>query len=86
MTHPTKPLMMARIWSTTTRPCGPWPSKRALAGAGLGAALLVCQGMAAWMRGWRACTPSPSPARAPSRPALPVELVGVLAQMALACA
>jgi hypothetical protein len=53
-------------------------------GAGLGAALLVAQGMAAWVRGWRACTP---PAARPGavRPALPAEMVGVLAAMALAC-
>jgi hypothetical protein len=53
--------------------------------AGLGAALLVTQGMAAWVRGWRACTPlaaRPAPA---VRPAPPAEVVGVLAAMALAC-
>ena len=54
--------------------------------AGLGAALLVSQGMAAWMRGWRACTPAPCPARAPGRSASPGEIVGVLTQMALALA
>jgi hypothetical protein len=54
--------------------------------AGLAAALLVSQGMPGWMRGWRACTPPPAPARAPARPTMPIELVGVLAQMALACA
>jgi hypothetical protein len=41
--------------------------------AGLGAALLAGQGMAAWVRGWRACAPPPA------------EVVGVLAAMALAC-
>jgi hypothetical protein len=54
--------------------------------AGLGAALLVSQGMAAWMRGWRACTPPSAPARVPGRPAMSSDLVGVLAEMALACA
>jgi hypothetical protein len=55
--------------------------------AGLGAALLIAQGMAAWMRGWRACTPPP-PAGLPrpAGPAPPAEVVGVLAGMALACA
>lgn len=55
--------------------------------AGLGAALLIAQGMAAWMRGWRACTPPPpaAPPR-PAGPAPPAEVVGVLAGMALACA
>lgn len=55
--------------------------------AGLGAALLIAQGMAAWMRGWRACTPPPPAARpGPGAPAPPAEVVGVLAAMALACA
>ncbi len=54
--------------------------------AGLGAALLVSHGMPAWMRGWRACTPPASPIRAPAPAATPDEIVGVLAQMALACA
>ena len=40
--------------------------------AGLGVALLASKGMAAWMRGWRACTPAarvspPSPARIATR-------------------
>jgi hypothetical protein len=54
-------------------------------GAGLAVALLMGQGMAAWMRGWRACSPAPSP---PARPAgtAPPDVVGVLASMALACA
>jgi hypothetical protein len=56
-----------------------------MARAGLAAALLVSQGMPAWMRGWRACTPTPSPARVPTR-ATSGEIVGVLAAMALACA
>ncbi len=66
--------------------------------AGLGAALLMAQGTAAWMRGWRACTPL-SPLRVASadtgrmadtgrHPGAgpPAEIVGVLAAMALACA
>jgi hypothetical protein len=54
--------------------------------AGLGAALLVTQGMAAWMRGWRACTPpAVAPAAAPTGAAPASDLVGVLAAMALAC-
>jgi hypothetical protein len=55
--------------------------------AGLGAALLIGQGMAAWMRGWRACTPPPPAGRpGPGASAPPAEVVGVLAGMALACA
>ncbi len=55
--------------------------------AGLGAALLVAQGMAAWVRGWQACVPPAArPAAAAARPAAPAEVVGVLAAMALACA
>jgi hypothetical protein len=55
--------------------------------AGLGAALLIAKGMAAWMRGWRACTPPPPAARPrPPSPGPPAEVVGVLAAMALACA
>jgi len=66
--------------------------------AGLGAALLMAHGMAAWMRGWRACTPPPprpapgadfgGPAQGGGRAAggQPAEVVGVLAAMALACA
>ena len=51
--------------------------------AGLGAALLIAQGMAAWMRG----TPPPPAARpGPGARAPPAEVVGVLAGMALACA
>jgi hypothetical protein len=56
-----------------------------MAQAGLAAALLVSQGMPAWMRGWRACTPPSLPVRAPSPANTSGELVGVLAQMALAC-
>jgi len=52
--------------------------------AGLGAALLMSKGMAAWMRGWRACTPAPPGPVASAGP--PAEVVGVLAIMALACA
>jgi hypothetical protein len=54
--------------------------------AGLSAGLLMAKGMAAWMAGWRACTPavgSPSRVGAHSTPA--GEVVGVLAAMALAC-
>jgi len=54
----------------------------------LGHALLQRQGVAAWVRAWRAAPPESPPARA--RP--PVEppdsageIVGVLASMALAC-
>jgi hypothetical protein len=54
--------------------------------AGLGAALLASKGMAAWMRGWRACTPAPPGARAPAPPGSQSEVVGLLAAMALACA
>ena len=47
----------------------------------------MAQGMAAWMRGWRACTPpaaTASPAACRSgEPA--AEVVGVLAAIALAC-
>ena len=54
--------------------------------AGLAGALLMAQGTAAWMRGWRACSPAPS--TVPARPVdgAPAEVVGVLASMALACA
>jgi hypothetical protein len=54
--------------------------------AGLAAALLVAQGMAAWMRGWRACTPAVPVVAAPTGAAPSAEVVGVLAAMALACA
>lgn len=67
------------------------------AGGGLGAALLTSQGMAAWMRGWRACTPAsrrsqglsergePVERVEPARTAASGEVVDVLAAMALAC-
>lgn len=55
------------------------------AAAGLGAALLVAQGMPAWMRGWRACVSAPLHAAQPGA-APPSEVVEVLACMALACA
>jgi hypothetical protein len=56
--------------------------------AGLGAALLMAKGVAGWMRGWRACTPSarPSPPERPVGTRPPSEVVSVLAAMALACA
>lgn len=54
--------------------------------AGLGAGLLMAHGMAAWMRGWRACTPAPARPAAPPGTGPPAEVVGVLAAMALACA
>ena len=80
------PATTARTWPSITRRCAPWLSTRVRGRAGLGAALLVSKGMAAWMRGWRACTPAPlpSPGTGPARTAVP-ELVGVLAAMALAC-
>jgi hypothetical protein len=55
--------------------------------AGLGAGLLVTRGMAAWVRGWRACTPwaARPAAPAPAPVAAPGDVVGVLAAMALAC-
>jgi hypothetical protein len=53
--------------------------------AGLGAALLAAKGMAAWVRGWQACVPPVPRPVAAARPALPAEVVGVLAAMALAC-
>lgn len=56
------------------------------AAAGLGAALLVTQGMPAWMRGWRVYLPAARVPAPPARPAPPSEVVDVLAQMALACA
>jgi hypothetical protein len=54
--------------------------------AGLGAGLLAAQGMAAWMRNWRACTPAPTGSRPPARAGAATEMVGLLAAMALACA
>lgn len=54
--------------------------------AGLGAALLVTQGMPAWMRGWRACAPVDARPAARPCPVPQAEVVGVLAAMALACA
>jgi hypothetical protein len=56
-----------------------------MARAGLAAALLVSQGMPAWMRGWRTCAPPASPVRAPTRSATSTDIVSVLAEMALAC-
>jgi len=53
--------------------------------AGLGAALLVAKGMAAWVRGWQACVPPAARPAAAARPAPPAEVIGVLAAMALAC-
>ncbi len=59
--------------------------------AGLGAGLLAARGMAAWMRGWQACTPPPPEPCTRSSSRLPdtgagAEVVAVLAAMALACA
>jgi hypothetical protein len=55
--------------------------------AGLGGALVMAQGVAAWMRGWRACAPVAPPPTSPGRTGAgpPAEVVGVLAAMALAC-
>lgn len=56
--------------------------------AGLGGALVMAQGVAAWMRGWRACTPGPARTAVPPAPTgggSPAEVVRVLAAMALAC-
>jgi hypothetical protein len=53
--------------------------------AGLAAALLMAQGVPAWIRSWRACTPPPLLVRAPARAAASSDLVDVLAGMALAC-
>jgi hypothetical protein len=53
---------------------------------GLAAALLVAQGMPAWMRGWRACAPAPARPPVLQGATAPTEVVGVLAAMALACA
>ena len=53
--------------------------------AGLGAALLASKGMAAWIRGWRACAPMAPAPRPPARSGSPSEMVGLLAAMALAC-
>jgi hypothetical protein len=54
--------------------------------AGLGSSLLASKGMAAWMRGWRACTPVPPGPRPPDPAGSQSEVVGLLAAMALACA
>lgn len=54
--------------------------------AGLAGALLMAQGTAAWMRGWRACSPPPPAAVRPTGTVAPPDVVGVLASMALACA
>ena len=56
-----------------------------VARAGLGAALVVAQGLAAWMRGWEACTPPARPPAVRDRPTTPSDVIGVLAAMALAC-
>jgi hypothetical protein len=60
-------------------------------GAGLGATLLLSKGMAAWIRGWQACTPPSSGARPPranhpSSVGPQPEVVVLLTAMALACA
>lgn len=57
-----------------------------VAAAGLGGALVVSKGMAAWMRGWRACRPQTPLPTLVERPASAGEVVDVLAAMALACA
>ncbi len=53
--------------------------------AGLAGALLMAQGTAAWMRGWRACSAPPPSAVRPTGVGPPADVVGVLASMALAC-
>jgi hypothetical protein len=54
--------------------------------AGLGAGLLMAKGMAAWMRGWQACTPPPPGPRRPAGASPAAEVVRLLVAMALACA
>ncbi|MGH2659198.1 MAG: hypothetical protein ACRDHS_05895 [Actinomycetota bacterium] len=54
-------------------------------GVGLGLALLLGRGMAAWMRGWRACAAPVAPPRPAPTGRPPAEVVSVLAAMALAC-
>src|SRR5674536_128405 len=78
----------ARTWPSGTRPSGRPPSPELGAGPGWVRPLLIAEGMAAWMRGWRTCTPAPRVARPASAAAgpPPAEVVGVLAAMALACA
>jgi hypothetical protein len=60
------------------------------AASGRGLALLMRQGMAAWMRAWASCVaprPSPvEPGKQAKPPAVCPELVTVLAQMAMAAA
>ena len=57
-----------------------------VAGAGLGAGLLVAKGMVAWMRGRRACQAAPVKRACPVDVRTgPGEVVDVLAAMALAC-
>lgn len=55
---------------------------------GRGLALLMRQGMAAWMQAWASCTVVPSPERSgpTQHPVVRPELVAVLAEMAIAAA
>ena len=53
--------------------------------AGLGATLLITRGMAEWMRGWQSCTPLVSSPVVSHSVRPPIEMVAVLASMALAC-
>ena len=53
---------------------------------GLGLALLLGRGVAAWARAWPGAVPASSARRAPALPAREgQQIVGVLADMALAC-
>jgi hypothetical protein len=57
------------------------------AGAGLGLALLLRKGLAAWLRAWAQCAPPPAPVPgSPNEPFLPSprnEAILILAAMAL---
>jgi hypothetical protein len=52
---------------------------------GLGLALLVGHGVAAWTRAWPGTAPAPSAQHAPMPAGDAQQIVGVLADMALAC-